>query len=50
MANLRTVLRVLGLSVEYLVAVRDQGFWRANALTQEYLTRTFRRVQKHDDR
>lgn len=50
MANLRTVLRVLGLSVEYLVAVRDQGFWRANALTREYLTRTFRRVQKHDDR
>lgn len=50
MTNVRSVLRFLGLSVEYLVAVRDQGFWRANALTREYLMRTFRRVRKHDDR
>jgi hypothetical protein len=49
-AQLRSFLRVIGLSVEYAVAVRDQGFWRANALTWEYLMRIFRRIKKYDGR
>jgi hypothetical protein len=47
MLALRLILRVFGLVVEYVVAVRDQGFWRANALTKEFLARVFRRIRQH---
>lgn len=45
---LKSLLRGFGLLAEYFVAVRDQGFWRANALTWGYLMRVSGRIEKSD--
>ncbi len=50
MRVLRSVLQALGLIREYFFAVRDQGFWRANALTRDYLSRFFGGTEKPDGR